>query len=101
MLQVSDFWRTNEGSRRGMQVYITNNPQRAGCTVGQMNGKMPAERFWVEGGTGNIERHPHLSVQPSVDQSNSVFLSSSSELGERMEWITCYNFRPSPLLSWL
>jgi hypothetical protein len=63
-----------------------------------MDGEMPAERFRVKDGTGNIECHPYLTMQPAVDQSNCFFLSGGNKLRERRELIMYDNFRHSYLL---
>jgi hypothetical protein len=81
-----------------MYVHIADNSQGAGRTIGQMDGEMPAERVWVEGSTRNVERHPNLTVQPSVNERNRFFLSGGNELWEGREWMTCANFRHNSLL---
>jgi hypothetical protein len=64
-----------------------------------MDGKIPAEGLWIEGGARNVERHTHLPMQPPVDKSNRFFLSSGDELWERRKMIVCYNFRHRSLLA--
>ncbi len=96
-LEVGGFWGTSESPCRGMDIHIAHNPQGASCRIRQMNGEMPAERCRIEGGLRHIERHPDLTMEPSVDEGNGVFFRGGGELWKGRECMGCNSFRHSPL----
>src|SRR5215813_13923251 len=90
-LQVSGFRDTDESSCRGMDIYIPDDAKRAGRTIGEMDREMPAKRVRVKGGTGHIECHANLTMQPPIDKSNRLFLSGGGELWAGRVLVACDN----------
>jgi hypothetical protein len=99
-LQVGGFRGTEESARRSMDVYIPDDPKRAGRTIGEMDREMPAKRVRVKGGTGHIECHANFTMQPPIDEGNCLFISGGDQLWAGRALIAGDNVRHKPLLSW-